>query len=297
MADTASVTFVATPETGSDAPKTAEQTAADAAAAARATATQVDPNRPAWLPQNFKSIEEYVASNEEARKTLTQTQQELATLKKGEKPAEKKEGEEAPVDPLKINKEEAAAKEGEQSETDKAAAEAVAKAGLDVAPWQTEFNETRDVSEEGRAKIAEALKAQFGDNARALVDDFIEGQRMRLTNFENEVFNTVGGKEKFAEMAKWAGQNLSDAELAAYNKATESRDLATTQLAVTGLKAKFEAANGKQPELLDGDNSIGDNAAGFASVFEMTQAMSDKRYAADPVYRKSVEQKAMRSKF
>jgi uncharacterized protein with PIN domain len=280
---TASVSFQQAP-TGAEAP------AADPSKDINAQATNPaptgdgsNPARPEWLPSNFNSVEDFVKSSNDARAELTRTQQELAKLRKpsdsaSEKPAEGTE--KAP-----------------QTEAERAASDAVATAGLDVTSWQAEFNETRDVSEKGRAEIAKALEAQFGPNARTLVDDFIEGQKVRLQNVENQVHQVAGGKDQYAAMMQWAGSNLSDQEVNAYNKAMGSGDFNAMSLAVDGLKARFVKAKGSAPNLISGDGSIGDSNAGFGSTFEMTKAMKDPRYGKDPAYTKSIEQRAMRSNF
>lgn len=279
---TASVSFQQAP-TGAEAP------AADPTKDINAQATNdaapagggADPARPEWLPSNFNTVEDFVKSSQDTRAELTRAQQELAKLRKGDAVPEPEAGTEQPA----------------KTEAERAADDVVRQAGLDVAPWQAEFNETRDVSEEGRAKIAEGLKNVLGENARAIVDDFIEGQKMRLSNFETQVYNLAGGKDEYAAMMQWAGANLSDSEINAFNNVVNSNDFNATALAVDGLRARYVKAKGSNPKLISGDGTIGDSGAGFASTAEMTKAMRDPRYAKDPVYRKSVEQRAMRSNF
>jgi hypothetical protein len=275
---TASVTFQQAP-TGAEAPATDPTKDINAQATnPAATGDGTDPARPEWLPANFTSVEDYVKSNNEARGELTRAQQELAKLRKSDS--------EQPG---------AGAEQPSQTSVERAANEAVTSAGLDVSSWQAEFNETRDVSEEGRAAIAKGLEAQFGKDARALVDDFIEGQKMRVTNVENQVHTQAGGAEAYSAMMKWAATNLTPAEIGAYNNAMGTGDFNSMSLAVDGLKSRFTKANGKAPTLLSGDSAIAANGAGFASTFEMTQAMKDPRYRTDPVYRKGVEERAKKS--
>jgi hypothetical protein len=277
---TASVSFQTAP-TGAEAPaadptKDINAQATNPAAPAEGS----NPDRPEWLPQNFATVEDYVKSNNEARGELTRAQQELAKLRKSDS--------EQPG---------AGAEQSSQTPAERAANEAVTNAGLDVSTWQAEFNETRDVSEEGRAAIAKGLEKQFGKDARALVDDFIEGQKMRLSNVENQVHQQAGGKDQYAAMMQWASTNMSAQEIAAYNTAMGTGDFNSMSLAVDGLKSRFTKAVGSAPKLLSGDNSIANNSGGFGSTFEMTQAMKDPRYRTDPVYRKGVEQRAMKSNF
>ena len=57
----------------------------------------------------------------------------------------------------------------------------------------------------------------------------------------------VGGADAYAEMSNWAAENMSEQEKTAYNTAVNSKDIETAKLAVVGLKAKFEKANGSEP--------------------------------------------------
>jgi len=276
-----SVTFPAA-VTGAEAPKPAETPA---------------------LPEKFKgkSAEEIAASYAELEANFTRTQQELAGLKKT--PADtnttppKKEGAEATTtDPEKKPA------NGLEVPEDKAAAEVVAKAGLDVSASQTEFDTTGDVSEENRAKLAESLKATLGDDARAVIDQYIEGKKATLANYSNKVKTTAGSEEAYVELVTWAKTNLSKEEKVAFNNAVNSGDINAATLAVEGLKARAAKAGHSNPELVGGDRS--QSIVGFKSTAEMISAMSEKdpatgkvKYASDPAYRKSVEARVAASNF
>jgi excinuclease UvrABC nuclease subunit len=288
---TAQVTFSQAP-TGAEAPA-ADPTVKINEQASNTATPQPQGDRPAWLPEQFKTAEDFAKSWTDQRAEITKLQQAQAAAKKVD-PAASAATEDKTAPALKIEDKPAA---GEQTEAEKAAAQAVAQAGLDVSKWQEEFNTSRTVSEEGRAEIAKGLEGLFGDKARAIVDDFVEGQRMRVENVEGQIFTVAGGKEEYAKMVGWAAQNMSASEQSAYNAAMDSGDVNAMSLAVDGLKARYVRAEGSSPSLISGDGSIGSGDAAFASTHEMTTAMKDPRYRADPVYRKSVEQRAMRSNF
>src|SRR5262249_13115420 len=159
-----------------------------------------------WLPQQFKTVGDYVKSFDETKAALTRAQQENASPKKGATPAaETPPSPQAPkTDPLQVPE--------STTQADTAATQAVAKAGLDVSEWQTEFSTTGDGSEEGRAAIAKGLEAQFGPNARQLVDEYVNGRKNTEANYRNDVFGHAGGEEKYNAMMKWAASSLTDAE-------------------------------------------------------------------------------------
>ena len=66
------------------------------------------------------------------------------------------------------------------------------------------------------------------------------------------------------------------------------------QLAVAGLKAEYESANGYEGDMLSGKppRSSGDV---FRSQAQLVAAMSDPRYENDPAYRQDIMEKLDRS--
>ena len=104
----------------------------------------------------------------------------------------------------------------------------------------------------------------------------------------------VGGSEAYTEMTAWAAENMSEEEKTAYNTAVNSKDIETAKLAVVGLKAKFEKANGNEPNLLEGKATVS-GEKGYASWAEVTRAMSDDRYSKDPAYQALVKEKLSKS--
>jgi len=272
----AEVTFNVDPH--ADAPTLQQQSDAQDKAAAEkaAAASAASSDRPDWLPTQFKSIDDYVKSATDTRAELTRAQQRLAELEKGEKPSTSPDTVEG-------------APEVTPNDPDKAAAEAVKAAGLDVSKFAEEFSTTGDVAEENRAAIAKALEGQFGDKARALVDQYIEGSKATVTNLRNAAFNEAGGEESYGKMTEWAKASLKPAEIAAYNKAVDSGDANSMLLAIRGLRSSYEKANGRSPNLLKGENvSTAGSVQPFMSVHEQTQAINDPRYKKDPDYRAAV---------
>jgi hypothetical protein len=278
-------------------PSLEEEAAAQDAAAAKAAEGKPNPDRPDWLPEQFKSVEDFVKSQQDGRAEITRLQQELAALKKtGEKPAAPTEEKPAEKPATEGDKPAAAEKAVEEltkapvEEQQKAAEDALSKAGIDTTPFSDEFAKTGDVTEEGRAKIAEALKAQFGDQARALVDQFIDNSKAAATNYRNTAMQEAGGEDGYNAMTAWAKASMKPEEIAAYNKVVESGDINATLLAIRGLKQSYEKANGRVPNLSSGDNSAAPAAdlAPFESAKQMVDAINDPRYKTDPAYRAQV---------
>ncbi len=128
---------------------------------------------------------------------------------------------------------------------------------------------------------------------RSVVDQFIEGQRARMTLEENQILSEIGGKDEYSAMTDWASKNMKQAEIEAYNRAVESGDLNSALFAVKGLQARYKAASGAaEPRFVQGGKTA---PGGYESVAQVVAAMSDKRYSTDPAYRAEVERKIANS--
>lgn len=235
-----------------------QKTAPEATAPAAPETTE----RPAWLPEKFKTAEEFAKSYSELEKKLGGSQTT-------EKPA---------------------ATTTEIPATTDAAREQVENAGLDFDAISDEFTTAGALSEATYEKLAKA-----GIN-KTVADQYIAGQQALANQTRTEVFNVAGGEEAYVEMVTWAKTALTPEAINAYNNAMNSRDINSMKLAVDGLKARFAAENGTTPSLVGGSTS-GASKAGdaFRSTAELTTAMKDPRYATDPAYRADVAAKLGRS--
>lgn len=127
---------------------------------------------------------------------------------------------------------------------------------------------------------------------RDMLDRYVSGLNAEVTAFKSKVFEVVGGEGSFDAMRSWAAANLPRAEIEAFNDALTG-SVEQALLAVHGLKARYEASNGALPRLLGGGGRPG--ADSFNSWAEVREAMRDKKYEADPAYRKTIEDKLARS--
>ena len=127
------------------------------------------------------------------------------------------------------------------------------------------------------------------------MDRFIAGQQAIADQQSASVKNMVGGAEAYDSMSEWAVKNLTETEKQAYNTALNSKDLEAVKLAVVGLKARYAQATGSEPQLVEGKASPS-GEQGFTSWAQVTQAMSDPRYAKDPAYQAEVKNKLANSK-
>lgn len=206
-----------------------------------------------------------------------------AELEKAKSKGEEKPADEAPKTADQVTPEEAGQASTEQAKT------ALESVGLDYSAISARYQETGSLAQADR----EALnKAGVPDG---MIDAYVEGQKARLTAFENAVLEPVGGREEFAKISQWAAKSLPAAEVNAFNAVMNSGDVEQGKLAIAGLKGKFDTAMGQEPTLQRGSNLPASGGDVFRSNTELVNAMRDPRYKTDPAYRNDVVQKLNRS--
>jgi len=222
----------------------------------------VTQSKPEGLPEKFNSVEDLAKSYSELEKKL------------GDNTKEETPKEDTP-------------KEKAKNDLD-IAEKAVESAGLNMDKLATEYNEKGELD----VKSYEALEK--AGIPKDYVNQFIEGQKAIADQQATSIKDMVGGADAYTEMSNWAAENMSEQEKTAYNTAVNSKDIETAKLAVVGLKAKFEGANGNEPSLVEGKGTI-TGQGGYKSWAEVTAAMGDDRYSKDPAYQAMVQDKLSKS--
>lgn len=156
-------------------------------------------------------------------------------------------------------------------------------AGVDTAALTAELQKNGELSEETYRSLAgKGL-------SKEVVDGYIAGRQAVANQFATDMKAHVGGEEAFRSMATWAEANFTDAQRAAYNKATASGDPELAKMALDGLKARYVAANGQEPQFVRGEGVRTAGVEPFASSVQLVEAMKDPRYRKDPAYRAQIE--------
>ena len=220
----------------------------------------VTQSKPEGLPEKFNSVEDLAKSYSELEKKLG-------------------DNKEAPK--------EEAPKTETKNDLD-IAEKAVESAGLNMETLSSEYAEKGELD----AKSYDALEK--AGIPKDYVNQFIEGQKAMADQQATSIKDMVGGAEAYTEMSNWAADNMSEEEKTAYNSAVNSKDVETAKLAVVGLKAKFENANGNEPSLVEGKATV-TGQGGYKSWAEVTAAMGDDRYQKDPAYQAMVQEKLSKS--
>lgn len=168
--------------------------------------------------------------------------------------------------------------EGEEDSSTTSTSNAVQKA-------TEEFSETGKLSDKAFVELEKAgIPRQF-------VEAYIQGQEAISTASALEIQESIGGNANYSAMSEWAGENLSDGDLEAFNAIVERGTVEQARVAVKGMYAQFLAAGGKAPNLAQGATSGAAGAKAFGSAAAMVEAMQDPRYKNDPAYREQVEKR------
>lgn len=250
MSTTSTQTPAITAETGTDG-----VTRAAVQAAPPAGAEKPQGDRPAWLPEGFNTPEDFAKAYADLKKGSTTNTDGTATSQTTTT----------------------------TTLTPEQAAKAVTDAGLDMSKLSAEYAEKGQLS----AETLQTLAAKGID--KATVDSYITGQQAVASQIASQLHEVVGGESNMKTMLEWGKSNLTQAEITAYDKAVTSGDVALAKMAVSGVYARYAAANGTEPRLVNGESRpTNTGLEPFKSNAEVVTAMSDKRYKTDPAYRAKV---------
>lgn len=166
--------------------------------------------------------------------------------------------------------------------------EALAEKKIDFDALTAEYTENGSLKPESYEALEKA------GIPKAVVDDYISSQAQRAETFKSEMHESVGGEENFTSMIRWAAENMTPAEVEAYNAALD-KGPASIKLAVAGLHDKYIKATGGTPKLYGGKPASG--VTGYRSHAEQQRDMQDARYKTDPAFREEVTARSLASNF
>ena len=185
--------------------------------------------------------------------------------------------------------------------------ETVEEETVDDTPGVALLNEANDEYWANDGELSEETIEKFSSmSSRDLVEAYLEVTKNNPKNLSgdseadiaerdiNIIQNSVGGEAEYAKLTDWAATNLDDTAINAFDSAVSSGNVQMIQLAVAGLKAEYDSANGYEGRMLSGKaaQTSGDV---FRSQAEVVAAMSDPRYDKDPAYRNDIYEKLDRS--
>lgn len=213
--------------------------------------------RPTWLPEKFKTAEEFAKSYGELEAKL------------GQKPADSTTTTPAspniPTTPQQVK-------------------DAAQKAGIDLAALSQEYVTN------GNKLTAESLK-MLNDKGipQSSIDNYIVGVQANASAIVSEITAVAGGSKELSTIYQWAEANLPKEEIEAYNSIMDGGNKIASKLAFEGLYSRFRTASGKDPSLVSGDSTPATTGVKpFESSAQITEAMRNPKYESDPAYRDEV---------
>jgi hypothetical protein len=160
--------------------------------------------------------------------------------------------------------------------------------GIDAQDITQRFTDTGEISEDDYSKLGEAgFSKQVVDTYLDGLRGVGEGDEIPTQQIQN-IKDSVGGDQAYEQMADWCQQNLSEQEIKAFDKITETADAPVIQLAVEGLYSRYQNAMGVEPDLVTG-RPAASGPTPYRSTAEVVAAMSDKRYGKDVSYTEDVQ--------
>ena len=160
--------------------------------------------------------------------------------------------------------------------------------GIDAEDITQRFTESGNINEDDYSKLNEA------GFSKQVVDTYLDGLRGASANTEDistaaatEIKNSVGGEEAYNELVQWSSNNLPEETIKSFNELLNTASVPVIKIAVAGLKAQMNQAQGYEPDLIGGRSPRSDKNP-FQTPAEVTAAMNDPRYGKDAAYTQSV---------
>ena len=223
---------------------------------------------PAWLPDKFKSPEDMAKAYHELEQKLSAGNESVTSNDEGTQP------------PQTLIHKSPHAPEQEIQEARKT----LEQSGLDYNKFANEYTET--------GELTEASYKELSDKGMSteMVNSWIQGQEAIQGKIQDAAFNSVGGEKNYNTLVDWAGKNLPNAEIEAFNRALETPRVEDTMFAIKSLFAQYKLTNGNTPKLIQGTTGTSSSGS-FTSLAQMSEAMKDPKYQTDSAFREEVANK------
>lgn len=255
----------------------------NASAAQAAAAAAAKPARPENVPEKFWDADKGVVNTEALIKSYTEL--EKSRTKPTESTTDKPATMGDPAAEAAAATAAAAAAAGTKTPEQVAQESAAERNGAAQAA-------SADLAREGKITDATYTRLEKAGYTRAVVDEFVAGQKAQAQMAVQGLHTAAGGKESYDKMVAWGTANYTASEQAAFNNAIRSSDVGTREMAVNGLKSRFAAEFGRDATVrVEGNGGTGAGNA-FKSQRELTEAMNDKRYKQnDPAFHREVRER------
>ena len=155
-----------------------------------------------------------------------------------------------------------------------------------------EYANDGQLSEES---IEELSKMDSKDLISAYLNYYTQTQKATdiQQNQITEIKNIAGGDNEYKEMVEWAGQNLEQTEVDAFNNVTNSGNYEAIKFAVEAMANRYRTAEGYEAPMVAGKSAS--TVKPYRSQAELARDIADPRYGTDPAFRQDIEERLQRS--
>ena len=155
-----------------------------------------------------------------------------------------------------------------------------------------EYANDGQLSEES---IEELSKMDSKDLISAYLNYYTQTQKATdiQQNQITEIKNIAGGDNEYKEMVEWAGQNLEQTEVDAFNNVTNSGNYEAIKFAVEAMANRYRTAEGYEAPMVSGKSAS--TVKPYRSHAEFARDIADPRYGTDPAFRQDIEERLQRS--
>jgi hypothetical protein len=235
---------------------------------------------------------EVTPTEDEVKEETPKTEESIIS---DEDPGEpKEEAEEA--DPVEKKGDE------EEDEADDETEEETPEVKFDVnyEGWTEEFLKDGKLSDETRLDVIEKV---FHEGVpQEMKEQFVQAYEAGLVSIQraavNEAYDLVGGQENYQQMIGWAQENLSEAEVVAYDADALGDDIVKRDSVIKGLHARMQQATGSDPDFEPNLAHSGGKAGGepiIGSRQELAKIQASEEYTKDPAVRAKVARQLKQS--
>lgn len=257
-----------------------------------AQATPAPPERPAWLPERFKTPEDLANSYKKLESLMGNRAKDLLEKALRVELVENEQKQKAaPSSPEGEQTADTATPTEPQNHPDTAAAnQAVKAAGLDMASLEAEFMRGGDIS----AKSYEALAAV--GIGREVVSRYLAGVNALAEREMSDLHAIAGGADQFESMWEWSTRNLPKVDREAVNEAIATNNPKLIKQAFQVVHTRYVEAEGKAPKVqLRGGTGGGTSDGVYESMADVQADMKKPEYKTSQKFRDTVAAKLKRS--
>jgi len=128
------------------------------------------------------------------------------------------------------------------------------------------------------------------------VKEYAEFQKYKQEKVLQEVLEPLGGGiEKFQEVATWAKETMSEADVIAFNAALSQATPTVQRAMLKGLYTEYETATDSTTDTIHSNNTPTSTTKGYTTQEEFFKDVSSPEYQNNPKFREAVERKMAKS--